>query len=74
MAKIFKTFLVFFPLFVIASFFTSGKLLAEDKSDIPSGQNIPKLQATLDDPKLAGGHVYPNWGPICQRYTYSVIY
>ncbi len=74
MAKTFKTFLVLFTLFVIASFFTSGKLLAEYKSDIPSGQNIPKLEVTSNDPKLAGGHVYPNWGPICQRYTYSVIY
>jgi len=47
---------------------------AEYKSDIPSGQNITKLPASPDAPKLIGGHVYPSWGPICQRYVYSVIY
>jgi len=51
-----------------------GRVRAEYKSDIPSGQNIPKLEATSEDPKLMNGHVYPNWGPICQRYTYSVVY
>ncbi|MDP3997725.1 MAG: WD40 repeat domain-containing protein [bacterium] len=53
---------------------TPNELLAEYKSDTPSGQNIAKLPATPDDPKLLNGHVYPNWGPVCQRYTYSVIY
>lgn len=35
---------------------------------------IPKLPKTTNDPVLQGGHVYPNWGPPCQRYTYSTIY
>lgn len=35
---------------------------------------IPKLSKTPFDPQLLNGHVYPNWGPPCQRYTYSVIY
>jgi len=49
---------------------------AEDK---PSGFGvssgvIPKLPKTVNDPQLSGGHVYPEWGPVCQRYTYSVTY
>jgi len=70
-----KKFYAFF-VFVLLFFFALPLpfVSAEYKSDIPSGQNIPKLPLTADDPKLAGGHVYPNWGPICQRYTYSVIY
>lgn len=59
---------------VTAVFLSSTNVLAEYKSDVPSGQNIPKLPTTPDDPRLINGHVYPNWGPICQRYTYSVIY
>lgn len=74
MAKTIRIFLVFIIFWIFVCFFTPNKLLAEYKSDIPSGQNIPKLQITPDDPKLVNGHVYPNWGPICQRYTYSVIY
>lgn len=35
---------------------------------------IPKLPKTPSDPVLSNGHVYPNWGPPCQRYTYSTIY
>jgi len=46
-------------------------VLAEDK---PSGGIIPKLPQTQNDPELFNGHVYPFWGPVCQRYTYSVIY
>lgn len=59
---------------LLAGFLFVGQALAEDKSEIPSGQNIPKIPSTPDDPKLVNGHVYPNWGPICQKYTYSVIY
>ena len=73
----FKTFKHFVTIFVLSLFFFltyPTKLFAEYKSDIPSGQNIPKLEKSPDDPKLVGGHVYPNWGPICQRYTYSVLY
>jgi len=68
----FITILTVFLFFV--SFSHTSLIFAEYKSDIPSGQNIPKLPVTPDDPKLVGGHVYPNWGPVCQRYTYSVIY
>lgn len=74
MVKTSKIFLVLSILCSFVVFFIPIKIFAEYKSDIPSGQNIPKLQVTSDDPKLAGGHVYPNWGPVCQRYTYSVIY
>ncbi|MDP3758749.1 MAG: hypothetical protein Q8Q86_03445, partial [Candidatus Daviesbacteria bacterium] len=35
---------------------------------------IPKLPKTANDPVLQNGIVYPNWGPPCQRYTYSTIY
>ncbi|MBI2599889.1 WD40 repeat domain-containing protein, partial [Candidatus Daviesbacteria bacterium] len=35
---------------------------------------VPKLPKTPNDPILQNGHVYPNWGPPCQRYTYSTIY
>ncbi|QQG40625.1 MAG: WD40 repeat domain-containing protein [Candidatus Levyibacteriota bacterium] len=47
-------------------------VFAEDKNT--PGGIIPKLPKTVDDPELFEGHVYPNWGPPCQRYTYSVIY
>jgi len=55
---------------LIFSFF-ANRALAED---LPSGRVIPKLPVTSEDPKLIEGHVYPFWGPVCQRYTYSVIY
>jgi len=74
MSKTLRTFLSLLTLFILISFFTPNKLSAEYKSNTPSGQNIPKLPVTPDDPELANGHVYPNWGPICQRYTYSVVY
>ncbi len=35
---------------------------------------IPKLPKTTNDPVLQNGHVYPNWGSPCQRYTYSTVY
>ncbi|MDP2705837.1 MAG: WD40 repeat domain-containing protein, partial [bacterium] len=35
---------------------------------------IPKLPKTANDPELLNSNVYPSWGPVCQRYTYSVIY
>lgn len=46
--------------------------LAEDK--VPASNLIPKLPKTANDPELSDGHVYPFWGPVCQRYTYSVVY
>jgi len=50
--------------------------LAEAKPlwDDAPGQTIPKITPTPNDPVLYEGHVYPFWGPVCQRYTYSVIY
>jgi len=32
------------------------------------------LPKTADDPILENSRVYPFWGPVCQRYTYSVVY
>lgn len=52
-------------------FFIPNISLAED---LPAGVVIPKLPQTANDPVLSNGHVYPFWGPLCQRYTYSVIY
>lgn len=49
-----------------------SNLRAEDKP--PAGRTFPKLPKTPDDPILSESHVYPFWGPTCQRYTYSVIY
>ena len=69
-----KKLYAFFVFVLLFAFVLPPLIRAEYKSDIPSGQNIPKLPVTADDPKLAGGHVYPSWGPVCQRYTYSVIY
>ena len=42
--------------------------------DTPSGGVISKLPQTPNDPELLNGHVYPEWGSVCQRYTYSVVY
>src|SRR3989344_1402341 len=47
-------------------------VFAEDKPT--SSGVIPKLAKTANDPELTNGHVYPEWGPVCQRYSYSVIY
>lgn len=74
MANLSRILVVLFSMGLLGFFFTPNELLAEYKSDTPSGQNIAKLPATPDDPKLLNGHVYPNWGSVCQRYTYSVIY
>ncbi len=74
MTKTLKICFVLIILNVFSAFFTSSVIFAEYKSDVPSGQNIPKLEVTPNDPRLINGHVYPNWGPVCQRYTYSVIY
>jgi len=74
MGKIKRYSVVFLIFCLLSSFLIPGRSLAEYKSNIPSGQNIPKIEASPDSPKLLNGHVYPNWGPICQRYTYSAIY
>jgi len=74
MKKIRKYGVIFFIFCLISEFLIPNQSLAEYKSDIPSGQNISKIETSPDSPKLLNGHVYPNWGPVCQRYTYSVIY
>ena len=57
---------------LIFSFYGFSSVLAEDKN-VPGGV-IPKLPQTVNDPELTNGRVYPPWGPVCQRYSYSVIY
>lgn len=74
MIKKFLGFFIFLIFLNLINFFSPIRLFAEEKSNIPSGQNIPKIEASPESPHLLNGHVYPNWGPICQRYTYSVIY
>lgn len=66
-----KQLFIYFLLLVL-SLSIVYSVLAEDKNY--SGGMISKLPKTPNDPELAEGHVYPNWGPPCQRYTYSVIY
>ena len=50
--------------------------LAEDKPMTNEGGyvTIPKIKETENSPILINGDVYPFWGPVCQRYTYSVYY
>ena len=60
-------------IFVVISFFGFFQgVFAEDKN--APGGIIPKLQKTVDDPELFNNSVYPMWGPVCQRYTYTVTY
>ncbi|MBU3935628.1 WD40 repeat domain-containing protein [Patescibacteria group bacterium] len=69
MKKVLFFLIVFFFIFTLP-------VLAETKEYTPDapGRMIPKLPQTPNDPELVGGHVYPMWGPVCQRYTYSVVY
>lgn len=60
--------IIFFEVFVLVA----SSVEAEDKP--AAGSIIPKLPKTSNDPQLSDGHVYPFWGPVCQRYTYSVVY
>ena len=71
--KIFLSIFVCFFVYLLLGVFVS-LAWAEVKMDTPSGGVIPKLPQTSDDPELFNGHVYPEWGPVCQRYTYSTIY
>lgn len=66
-----KTKIVFFCAFLLL-LLTFNPSLAEDKS--ATGGVIPKLPQTANDPELFNGQVYPEWGPVCQRYTYAVTY
>jgi len=61
-----------FVIFLLTLFLFPTFVFAEDKP--PGEQIIPKLQKTPNDPELTNGHVYPEWGPVCIRYTYSVVY
>lgn len=63
-----------FALIVLLSPFVPAAF-AEDKqfSGGPAGI-IPKLPKTPDDPELFDNFVRPSWGPVCQRYTYTVTY
>ncbi|MBU2592184.1 PQQ-binding-like beta-propeller repeat protein [Patescibacteria group bacterium] len=66
---------LFFFINLVAGLFLSVLTVnAEVKINNPSCGTIPKLPKTENDPYLFEGHVYPFWGPVCQRYTYSVIY
>jgi len=70
-----KKILAFF-LAIAFGFFAVGTVFAEDKNINDSGfaGMIPKLPKTSNDPELFNNFVYPSWGPVCQRYTYSVSY
>ncbi len=62
---------------IVFSLFASGSVLAEDKNTPNSwttSGTIPKLSKTPNDPELFNNFVYPSWGPVCQRYTYTVTY
>ena len=63
-------------LIIIFGFFVAAPIFAEDKNIQDSGfaGMIPKLPKTPDDPELFNNFVYPSWGPVCQRYTYTVTY
>ncbi len=63
-------------LLIFFSFNFPGSVLAEDKNIQGSGfvGMIPKLSKTPNDPELLNNFVYPPWGPVCQRYTYTVTY
>lgn len=70
-----KRFVVFVLAFIVSFGVFYTRVLAEEKGLFGGGgQMIPKLPKTANDPELTGGRVYPNWGPPCQRYTYSVVY
>ncbi|MDP3994853.1 MAG: WD40 repeat domain-containing protein [bacterium] len=65
-----------FLLVIVFGFIIINSILAEDKNFQNSGFAgiIPKLSKTNNDPELINNYVYPSWGPICQRYTYTVTY
>ncbi len=70
-----KRILILF-LVIIFGFFVVNPIFAEDKNIQDSGfaGMIPKLPKTPNDPELLNNFVYPPWGPVCQRYTYTVTY
>ncbi|MBI3103518.1 WD40 repeat domain-containing protein [Candidatus Daviesbacteria bacterium] len=69
--------LIVLSLLLFSFFYSPESIFAEAKIDSslgPPAGIIPKLPQTANDPELLNGRVYPNWGPPCQRYTYSVVY
>lgn len=70
--KKFVTILACLLSIIVLIFNLTAVIHAEDKP--PPGRSFPRLSKTPNDPVLTNSHVYPFWGPICQRYTYSVIY
>jgi len=74
--KILPNFLLLFVFVIHFGFFTPHFVFAEDKNIQDSGfaGMIPKLPKTPNDPELFNNFVYPSWGPVCQRYTYTVTY
>lgn len=66
-----KKFIFFLIFGLLSPLLFMGLTLAED---LPAGRTIPKIPQTANDPVLSEGKVYPFWGPVCQRYTYSVVY
>jgi len=69
-----KKILLFLPIFFFIFTSITWAEVKEYTPDAPAGRMIPKLPQTPNDPELFNGRVYPFWGPVCQRYTYSVIY
>jgi len=63
---------IIFGLLFVYFLFSFNSVLAEDKS--APGGIIPKLPKTANDPELFNNFVFPEWGPVCQRYTYTVTY
>ncbi len=68
--KLIKYCILIFLFICFLSLF-SFPIFSEDK---PVSGIIPKLPKTADDPELFNNFVYPNWGPVCQRYQYMVTY
>src|SRR3989338_10247347 len=70
-----KRLAVFVLTFLVSLSIFYTRVLAEEKGLFGGGgQMIPKLPKTVNDPELFNSNVYPPWGPVCQRYAYSVIY
>jgi WD40 repeat protein len=60
--------------FLLITLLIPSLSFAEEKPPSGPAQVIPKIPKTPNDPELFNGHVYPFWGPVCMRYTYSVVY
>jgi len=70
-----KSLIILGLVFVVALYFFSSVFAEIKQPGFGTTTGIiPKLPKTPNDPVLSNGHVYPNWGPPCQRYTYSTVY